>query len=179
LKDHDHNAPSSFYFCFLRLGVSQKALRHLGHVNGFTSALLGHHTLPHLSHLKAFTVVTPIIETIAIHYFISITLIQYLDMYNSYCITVRVSMTEYQKECMYCKQEITMSDETGKWLPYNKDGSSHDCRNNKNKKETQKQEPSKKEFTLEEVRRKLESLGIIASKTSGSKQFTYSRYFLK
>jgi hypothetical protein len=29
---------------------------------------------------------------------------------------------------MYCNQEIIMSEETGKWLPYNKDGSSHDCR---------------------------------------------------
>jgi hypothetical protein len=73
----------------------------------------------------------------------------------------------YQKECMYCKQQITMSDESGKWLPYNKDGSSHDCRNNNNKdkKEAQKQEPSikekGKEFTLEEVRKKLESIGII------------------
>ena len=35
---------------------------------------------------------------------------------------------KYQKECMYCKQQITMSDESGKWLPYNQDGSSHDCR---------------------------------------------------
>ena len=35
---------------------------------------------------------------------------------------------KYQKECMYCKQQITMSDESGKWLPYNPDGSSHDCR---------------------------------------------------
>jgi len=29
---------------------------------------------------------------------------------------------------MYCNQEIIMGEETGKWLPYNKDGSSHDCR---------------------------------------------------
>ncbi len=79
-------------------------------------------------------------------------------MYNTDCITVRVTMTQkYQKECMYCKKEITMSDESGKWLPYNKDGDSHDCRN----KVTQKQQPSKKEFTLDEVRSKLESLGII------------------
>jgi hypothetical protein len=80
-------------------------------------------------------------------------------MYNSYCITLTVSMTEYQKQCMYCKQEITMSDKEGKWLPFNQDGSSHDCRN----KQTQKQEPGnkQKEFTLEEVRKKLESIGII------------------
>jgi hypothetical protein len=29
---------------------------------------------------------------------------------------------------MYYNQEIIMNEETGKWLPYNKDGSSHDCR---------------------------------------------------
>jgi hypothetical protein len=34
----------------------------------------------------------------------------------------------YKKNCMYCNQEIMMSDETGKWLPYNNDGSSHDCK---------------------------------------------------
>jgi hypothetical protein len=46
-----------------------------------------------------------------------------------------------------------MSKETGKWLPYEKDGSSHDCRKiNGNKKQ---------EITLEMVTRKLESIGII------------------
>jgi hypothetical protein len=34
----------------------------------------------------------------------------------------------YEKECLYCKHTIIMSDETGKWLPYNKDDSAHDCR---------------------------------------------------
>ena len=29
---------------------------------------------------------------------------------------------------MDCNQQITMSEETGNWLPDNKDGSSHDCR---------------------------------------------------
>jgi hypothetical protein len=29
---------------------------------------------------------------------------------------------------MYCNQEIIISEEMGKWLPYNKDGSSHDCK---------------------------------------------------
>lgn len=52
-----------------------------------------------------------------------------------------------------------MSDKEGKWLPYNRDGSSHDCRNNGN---GQKQEQSdRREYTLDEVRKKLESIGII------------------
>jgi len=62
----------------------------------------------------------------------------------------------YEKECMYCHKQITMSKETGKWLPYEKDGSSHDCRNkiNGNGK-------AEKEITLEMVLRKLETHGII------------------
>ena len=51
----------------------------------------------------------------------------------------------YKKNCLFCTQEITMSDETGKWLPYNKDGSSHDCRTNGNVKDKQekKEAPAK------------------------------------
>jgi len=57
----------------------------------------------------------------------------------------------YEKECLYCKNKILMSKESGKWLPYNLNNGPHDCR----KKET------KQEITLEMVRRKLESIGII------------------
>jgi hypothetical protein len=39
-----------------------------------------------------------------------------------------MSDNPYEKDCMYCKQKITMSKETGKWLPYNSDESAHDCR---------------------------------------------------
>ena len=57
----------------------------------------------------------------------------------------------YQKECMYCKTKILMSKESGKWLPYNLNNGPHDCR----KKETKQEE-----FTLDSVRKKLESIGI-------------------
>jgi hypothetical protein len=61
----------------------------------------------------------------------------------------------YVKECIFCKNEITMSNETGKWLPYNKDGSAHDCgTNGKTNAQNQK-------YTLDEVQKKLESIGII------------------
>ena len=39
-----------------------------------------------------------------------------------------MSDAPYEKQCMYCQQTITMSKETGKWLPYNKNSSAHDCR---------------------------------------------------
>lgn len=59
----------------------------------------------------------------------------------------------YVKECIFCKAKIRMSDkEGGKWLPYNENGSQHDCKKNGN---------GKKEFSLEMVQKKLESLGII------------------
>jgi hypothetical protein len=59
-------------------------------------------------------------------------------------------MSEYVKECIFCKAKIRMRDkEGGKWLPFNEDGSQHDCKKGKN------------EITLEAVQKKLESLGII------------------
>ena len=61
-------------------------------------------------------------------------------------------MSEYVKECIFCKTKIRMSDKEGKWLPFNEDGSQHDCKKN-----------GKKEFTLEAIQAKLESLGIIVN----------------
>ena len=41
----------------------------------------------------------------------------------------------YTKSCMFCKQEIVMSDRTsGNWLPYNLDGSIHECKTQGTKK---------------------------------------------
>lgn len=38
----------------------------------------------------------------------------------------------YVKSCVFCKESIKMSDQNGKWLPYNQDGSQHDCKKEKN-----------------------------------------------
>jgi hypothetical protein len=59
----------------------------------------------------------------------------------------------YVKPCIYCKEEIEMSDRDGKWLPYNKTGTPHECRKEKS---TEKQE-----YSLEDVQKKLETHGII------------------
>ena len=68
-------------------------------------------------------------------------------------------MASFNKKCVYCDQEITMSDDIGKkWLPYNADGSGHDCRN---KNGNGNGNGEKKLFTLDEVVKKLESIGII------------------
>ena len=37
-------------------------------------------------------------------------------------------MSQYKKPCSFCNQEIEMSGASGKWLPYNLDGTLHDCR---------------------------------------------------
>jgi hypothetical protein len=43
---------------------------------------------------------------------------------------------------------------SGKWRPYNEDGTEHDCKSKKSGKE-------KKQVTLEMVQKKLDSIGII------------------
>jgi hypothetical protein len=58
----------------------------------------------------------------------------------------------YHKICDYCNEEIEMSDKEGKWLPYNLNNGSHDCR---------KKEQNHKEITLEMVQKKLASIGIV------------------
>ena len=65
-----------------------------------------------------------------------------------------MSDAPYEKECMYCKNWILMSKESGKWLPYNLNNGPHDCRTK------DKQQETKQEFTLEEVLKKLEGIGI-------------------
>jgi hypothetical protein len=69
-----------------------------------------------------------------------------------------MSNAPYEKECLYCKNKILMSKETGKWLPYNLNNGPHDCRNKS--KQTTITEPKKQEFTLDAVLKKLESIGM-------------------
>lgn len=60
-------------------------------------------------------------------------------------------MSEYVKECIFCKAKIRMSDKEGKWLPFNEDGSQHDCKKEKNGTST---------YTLDAVVKKLASIGV-------------------
>lgn len=52
---------------------------------------------------------------------------------------------------MYCRQEIEMSDRDGKWLPYNKTGTPHECRKEKEKESQAQshQEGNKKITTID------------------------------
>lgn len=57
----------------------------------------------------------------------------------------------YQKECIFCRAKITMSDEKGKWRPFNADGTEHDCKSKESIAESanQKQETKDLERLLE------------------------------
>ena len=58
----------------------------------------------------------------------------------------------YNKACMFCKQEIVMSDRgAGKWLPYDLNGTIHECKNKNQKpvQQSQQHEPQQKPLTLE------------------------------
>lgn len=62
-------------------------------------------------------------------------------------------MSQYVKECTFCKAKIQMSDKSGSWLPYNQDGSQHDCKKNvpsKPKQDTKDHDMS--EYKMKEVR---------------------------
>jgi hypothetical protein len=58
-------------------------------------------------------------------------------------------MNEYLKRCSFCKQDIQMSDKGGRWLPYNKDGSTRDCKKEKGN-----------DISVEVLLKKLDSIGI-------------------
>jgi len=60
----------------------------------------------------------------------------------------------YEKDCIFCGNKIQMSDEKGKWRPFNADGTEHDCKKNgKEKKQI--------EYSLDTVVKKLASIGIV------------------
>jgi hypothetical protein len=37
-------------------------------------------------------------------------------------------MSGFTKTCIYCNKEIRLSNDTGKWLPYNLDNTAHECK---------------------------------------------------
>ena len=63
-------------------------------------------------------------------------------------------MSEYVKECIFCKQSIKMSDQNGKWLPYNQDGSQHDCKKEKHAN------GNGNDISVEVLLKKLQAVGI-------------------
>lgn len=64
-------------------------------------------------------------------------------------------MSEYTKPCNTCKVEIIMSNNSGKWLPYDLDGSPHRC-GEKKEKENKPLDNSSKSVSIEDRLQKLE-----------------------
>ena len=63
----------------------------------------------------------------------------------------------YVKECIFCHIKIRMSDEMGKWRPNNiEDNTEHDCK----KQNASNNESKKNQVTLDQVIKKLQSIGI-------------------
>ena len=70
----------------------------------------------------------------------------------------------YVKDCIFCGKKIRMSDEMGKWKPFNiEDNTEHDCKKQKNgnsKDKGQDLKNGQNEISLELVLKKLKSIGI-------------------
>ena len=54
-------------------------------------------------------------------------------------------MSGFNKTCIYCNQEIRLSNDTGKWLPYNLDNTAHECKKSSFTQQTQPQPPTTKQ----------------------------------
>ena len=67
-------------------------------------------------------------------------------------------MSGYTNPCIFCKQEIRLSNDSGNWLPYNLDGSLHECRESvKGKDKPQQVKQEQLTITLEDLDLKLKT----------------------
>lgn len=64
----------------------------------------------------------------------------------------------YVKECIFCQKKIRMNDEKGKWRPYNKNGTEHDCKSKF--RDGNGDGNGNNDINLELFLKKLESIGI-------------------
>ena len=65
----------------------------------------------------------------------------------------------YGKECIFCKAKIRMSDQIGKWLPFNEDGSIHECKS-KNGTSSVPSNGNGNDISVQVLLKKLSSIGI-------------------
>jgi hypothetical protein len=64
----------------------------------------------------------------------------------------------YNKSCMFCKNEIVMSDRgAGRWLPYDLNGTVHECKTTSTSTRTKKIRP----LSLEEIDARLKRVQSI------------------
>jgi len=63
----------------------------------------------------------------------------------------------YQKECIFCKQKIVMSNETGKWLPFDLNNGPHECQKKNSSVPTN---GNGNDLSVEVLLKRLESVGV-------------------
>ncbi|TLX90875.1 MAG: hypothetical protein E6K94_05505 [Thaumarchaeota archaeon] len=83
----------------------------------------------------------------------------------------------YVKECVFCKDKIRMSDKEGKWLPYNQDGSQHDCRKNGEKVKDEFLQVLMNELKVgyEEYKKNHPDFAKVVEKEEGKPEGSYGR----
>ena len=89
-------------------------------------------------------------------------------------------MSGFTKFCIYCNKEIRLSNDTGRWLPYNLDNTAHECKGkqkfgipevvtvttNKPQTQPQTQNKSSSTLTLEELDARLKKVERIVLGTN-------------
>jgi hypothetical protein len=67
----------------------------------------------------------------------------------------------YEKTCTFCKETIRMAlDKEGKWKPFNLNNGPHMCKKKQEELKEIYHNQTKEEFSLEQVLKKLECIGI-------------------
>ena len=72
-------------------------------------------------------------------------------------------MSGFTKPCTYCNKEIRLSNDSGRWLPYNLDNTAHECKG----KQTQPAQQEPKKLTLENLDFRLQRLEAKISEVFG------------
>ena len=70
------------------------------------------------------------------------------------------TMSQYTKECTFCKQKIKMSDHRGRWLPFNPDGKIHECKEKIVNDSAPANSNGNNDINVEVLLKKLASIGI-------------------
>ena len=89
-------------------------------------------------------------------------------------------MSGYPKDCKFCGQKIKLSEDSGRWLPYNLDNTAHECRDrdkdsttkkdkgNDKDKPPQPQPQNKKQLTLEDLDQRISKLDARLKRTEST-----------
>ena len=69
-------------------------------------------------------------------------------------------MSGFSKECVYCHKDIRLSNDTGKWLPYNTNGSFYECKRIEQPQPPKQQQQQQSTLTLESIDKRLKRIEL-------------------